>query len=309
MKKKISIVIPIKNEVENIPALISELNSTFREKEFKPYRVEFIVNDNFSSDGSRNLLSRWAANDARVRLNLFERDLGFQGSLITGMRLATGDVLAVLQGDLQDPPHLLLKMLYQWENGARVVAPIATNRKESFLDRLGRKIFYSLLVRSSDSRLSRDFQDFYMLDKSVYKEIAKSPINSSFIRAKISSNFGIDVTIPYERRKRELGSSNFRFVAKYNLAIDGLLFYGLKFNRILSLSSFIFCLIVIVAGTFLALSKIWGIFNPPPGWTTIQLTIMFFGALIVFLISILVEYLVRLYRITIENYEKVNFPN
>jgi glycosyltransferase involved in cell wall biosynthesis len=309
MKKKISLVIPIKNEVENIPALISELDTIFGRKEFKRYQVEFIVNDNFSNDGSRYLLSLWAVKDARVRLSLFERDLGFQGSLITGMRLATGDVLAVLHGDLQDPPHLLLEMLYQWENGARVIAPIVINRQENFLDRLGRKIFYSLLVRSSDSRLSRDFQDFYMLDKSVYREIAKSPINSSFIRAKISSNFGIDVTIPYERRKRELGSSNFRFVAKYNLAVDGLLLYGLRFNRILSLSSFFFCLFVIVVGAILVLSKIWGVFNPPPGWTTVQLTIMFFGALIVFLISILVEYLVRLYRITIESYEKFNFPN
>jgi glycosyltransferase involved in cell wall biosynthesis len=309
MKNTVSIVIPIKNEVENIPILIAELNQLLARNEFMLYGVEIIVNDNFSTDGSRNLLSNWAKSDSRVKLNLFERDLGFQGSLLAGMRLATGDVLAILHGDLQDPPILLLEMLSHWENGARVIAPIIKNRQESFLDRLGRKFFYSLLVRASDSTLSRNFQDFYMLDRSVYREIAKSPINNSFIRAKISANFGIDVTIPYERLKRERGSSKFKFASKYNLAFDGLLLYGTRFNRILSLSSFFLIFLSIFMGIFLVLAKISGNISPPPGWTTIELTVIFFGALIVFLISILVEYLVRIYRITVENYEKSNFPN
>ena len=152
--KKISILIPVRNEIEGLPRLRETVSQLQQKLADQNYETEIVVTDNHSVDGSAAFLEEWAnqPSDA-IRYFRFARDYGFQTSLMYGMSQAEGDALVVLQSDLQDPPELILEFVSLWESGANVVAGVATNRDESFVSFSTRRDFYWTLDKSSDNTI------------------------------------------------------------------------------------------------------------------------------------------------------------
>jgi glycosyltransferase involved in cell wall biosynthesis len=293
---KISIVIPVKNEEENIDNLKLQLSSVLNNQSLTHFEFEIIINDNFSKDRSVKLIKEWMANDPRIILNEFHRDFGFQGSLILGMRKASGDALIVLQSDLQDPPELIIKFVESWKKGSKVVAGIIRKRNEFFLKSWFRNIFYWFLNISTDIKVYANFQDFYLLDRSVYETLRNSSLEHSFLRVKIAAEYGLDELIQYERPKRLAGKTKFNFSAMYNLALDALLLYGNRLNRILSIITFCSSICSFVLCISLILGKILGINYGQVGWLS-EISIILLGLSLVFLIlSVQIEFLFRIYK-------------
>lgn len=295
-KKLVSILIPVKNEADNIEELerrvtetISKLNSAFE--------FEILINDNASVDNSVIKIKEWARRDSRVCPVFFNNDKGFQGSLLSGMRRARGEALIVLQSDLQDPPELIHDFLVAWAGGSKVVAGVISKRSEGLLNRLGRRIFYFFLDFATEGQVVKNFQDFYLLDKSVYEEISKNRISHAFLRVRISSEFGVDKSITYSRAARSRGKSKFGFSNKYQLALDAILSSGLRFTRILTLSALILTLSMFLALGILIFSKILGVDFNQRGWVSLMCVILFGFSLISTLLSFIIEYLVRILRI------------
>jgi glycosyltransferase involved in cell wall biosynthesis len=100
----ISIGIPVKNEIENIPFLIEVMSRLTSELEVSGFNVEIIVNDNASNDGSNAALRAWANADAHIKLFEYHAGVSFQASILEMMKQSIGDAFVVFQSDLQDPP-------------------------------------------------------------------------------------------------------------------------------------------------------------------------------------------------------------
>ena len=292
----ISIVIPVRNEAENILELRKRVTSILSTEYLSKYRFEIIINDNNSNDNSVELLVAWANVDNRVKVQKFRKNIGFQQSILMGMRVATGNAVIVLQSDLQDPVEFIEVFVEKWHAGAKVVAGIISSRRENIIPRTSRKIFYWLLRILSDKEVEINFQDFYLLDKVVYDDIKNLHPHNAFIRGYITSEYGIDIRIPYVRNDRMYGESKFNFAAKYSLALDAILLYGNRIPRLLSIFSIVISLIFFLTSCGLFVCKLFGVNFIARGWLSlVSISLLGFSA-IFFLLSILLEYLFRIYK-------------
>jgi glycosyltransferase involved in cell wall biosynthesis len=294
--KSLALIVPIKNEEENLADLQAAILKLSKSLYTQSVKLEVIINDNASTDNTAKIIDNWTFKNIKLKYTRFENDIGFQNSIITGFKLADSDAVVVLQGDLQDPPELILEFVDYWNKGALVVGGLIQGRQEGPLQNISRRFFYFLLSSSTDRKILRNFQDFYLLDRVVYKKISASSPPYSFIRARISTDFGVDIAIPYARRKRTKGKSKFSFTAKYDLALDALLLYGKKFGRLCSLSALTSGLIFFSISGFLLACELLGVEFQLKGWFSLILSILFGFSVILFFQGIIIEYLQRIYQ-------------
>jgi glycosyltransferase involved in cell wall biosynthesis len=292
----ISIGIPVKNEIANIPYLIEAMSELTSQLEDSGFNVEIIVNDNASDDGSKDALRAWVSEDKHVKLFEYHAGVSFQASILEMMRQSNGDAFVVFQSDLQDPPELVIEFVREWAKSGSIVAGVIKKRQEKLMTRMTRRIFYSILRRFSDGEFISGFQDFYLLPKDVYKNLCDLSQEGLFLRGHISSRFSNVKTISYVRSDRLRGTTNFNFARKYTLALDGILLFGTRFIRfvaIVSLGIFVFGVLMIL---FLIGSFVFGLRASVPGWTSVGVVLLMLLSLFGMTSSLILEYLVRIYR-------------
>lgn len=296
--RTLSLVVPTFNEEANLPRLfeaIDKLGTTLLEMNVS---LEVVIVDNFSADATWRELQIWGARTAGICVVLAQHpvNLGMQQSLLTGVRLSTGDAIAVMQSDLQDPPDVIVEMVREWNDGALFVATQIESRRGSVIPRVGAWFFYRALSLVSDSKIIPDSSDFYLIDSKFRKSILKESGSTPFLRATLSSLLSPDAVISYKRLDREGGTTNFNLRRRVNFALDALLrdLGGLVKRVILAAA-------VIGGGAFLGLATLtvfflFGYRSPVAGWlstTGIALvllsTTMTIGALSL-------ELLYRIYR-------------
>ena len=297
---KMSIVVPILNEVRSINLLRSQLAELRKVLEQLGISLEIILNDNVSTDGSTESLRHWAAENPNTFHDLFEKRLSFQQSLIRGFRSATGDCVVVFQGDLQDPWEVIVEFAKAWISGNRIVVGVANNKHSNWLQSIFRKTFYTILQAGTSKRTMVGFQDFYLLDKLVYKAIASRPNHFQFIRGAIASDYVVDATVPYLRAFRESGKSKFNFSDKYDLALDALLIHNKGFTRKLSFLAIVITilstLLLLVLGALWILRVDFGV----SGWLSTVGLLSFVLGLFSFSTAVQLEYLRRVLIILTE---------
>src|SRR5262245_61188758 len=139
-KRLISLVMPVYNEEANVERAYLALTSLF--ETLPRYDLEFVFTDNHSEDGTFDRLAALAKADQRVKVIRFNRNYGFQRSLLTAYRHASGAAAMQIDCDLQDPPEVIPKFLELWERGHDVVVGLRRRRQEHPLLTLGRQTFY-----------------------------------------------------------------------------------------------------------------------------------------------------------------------
>jgi dolichol-phosphate mannosyltransferase len=271
----VSIVVPVFNEEANLKNLFAELEDLNQKCLANGVRIRPFFSDNFSQDDSWKLIVDYCSTNPDAQAIRLSRNYGYQVSLLNAFRLIDSDALCILQSDLQDPPEILFEMIVDWKKGFRSIAGIIESRGESGFDQNLRKIFYRLINLVSDKKHPAGIQDFYLIDKSIYREISRNPLDFQFIRSSISSNFSFEKTIPYQRRPRILGNSKFNFGAKYSLALDGVLANTEKFRRKVAffIASLCFVTIFSIAGITTAFLLGWR--SPVAGWVSMVLIQLF----------------------------------
>lgn len=298
-KKSLVIGIPIRNESENIRSLIERLNPVIDEIEAMNISVKVIVNDNASSDGSGEMLMRWAESNNKVTVNHLKFPVSFQQTILRLIKSSSSDAFILLQGDLQDPPELIPKFVQLWTEGSTIVAGVITRRRELFWSRFTRKIFYYVLKYVSDGSMIIGFQDFYLIDSTVSNTLKNLSSEGLFLRGHIASRFGDVTQVQYERADRVRGSSKFNYASKYSLALDGLLLFGTRFIRLLSTLSFILFCVGALGALSILISYGFGYRVPIQGWATLGLLLMTILSLFGMTIGIVLEFLIRIYRLAV----------
>ncbi len=287
----ISVVLPVFNETTILRELTRQIVSVMDGD-----RLDFeivYVNDG-SSDGSRENLDALGAEDERIVVVHLSRNFGHQPAVQAGLEQAKGDVIIVMDSDLQDDPKAIPRFLDQWENGSDVVYAQRFNRKENAARRFLFFSFYRVLNSIADSPIPADAGNFGLMDRKVVDALLQLPERDRFFPG-LRSWAGFRQTgIPVERAARHDDHPRVSLMGLFRLAKTAIFSFSgfpLKFFYLVAAISAGVCAASV---GFVLWHKIFtGL--AIPGWASTIITASFFGALNALGISILGEYVIRIY--------------
>jgi dolichol-phosphate mannosyltransferase len=265
-------------------------------------RLEILFIDDGSTDGSDEILSGLHECDPRCRVLTFSRNFGHQRAVSAGLHYATGDVVAVMDADLQDPPETLIGMLEEWRRGADVVHAVRRRRKEGPLKRFGYWAFYRLLRRLANIDVPLDSGDFSLLDRRVAQVLKAMPERGRFVRGLRAWSGFRQTLFPYERAARRAGRTKYSLLKLIRLAFDGIFSFSQAPLQLSGLLGAALCGgSLLLAGLIVVWRETrWPILGMEPGqatgWTSLTCLILFLSGLQFLVIGIIGEYLGRVFE-------------
>jgi polyisoprenyl-phosphate glycosyltransferase len=241
----LDIVIPLYNESEVLPSLLSRLKQTFapealQRNGLKSVRYVF-VDDGSRDDSAAQILQAFSSGLPGVLLRL-SRNFGHQNAVTAGLSASSADVTAVMDADLQDPPEAILGMLGPWRQGNDVVYGVRRKRKEGFIKRACYWCYYRLLSSLSEIEVPKDSGDFGLMDARVVKELMQLPEKLRFPRGLRAWVGFRQAAYVYDRDARFAGTSKYPFKDLYKLATDGIVSLSAKPLKLVQLCTFIFAI-------------------------------------------------------------------
>jgi polyisoprenyl-phosphate glycosyltransferase len=284
---KISVVIACYKDGQAIPVLYDRLVETFQ-KLGCPYEIIF-VNDN-SPDDSEQILHEICEKDLHVIAIKHSRNFGSQAAFISGMEIATGDAVVIMDGDLQDPPELIISFFDQWQKGYQVVYGNRIKREATWLMNLAYRSFYKLFSRMSNIQIPKNAGDFSLMDRKVVEHLIAMPEKEQFIRG-LRAWLGFrQIGVDYVRPERMFGTSTNNLHKNIGWAKKGILSFSYLPLEIMSYTGFFLTIASFLA---IAFQIIYKIMYPdlPHGIPTIIVLVLFFGGVQLLAISLLGEYL------------------
>ena len=289
-----SLIIPIYNEEATIYELYRRVSSVMNRLDAA---AELVLIDDGSRDRSLPLIRELHQQDSRVCYLSLARNFGHQIAVTAGLNFARGQVIVILDADLQDPPELIPEMVEQWRQGYQVVyAQRAQRRKEGWFKRLTAYTFYRLLKNLADVDIPTDTGDFCLLDRKVVDLLNAMPERNRYLRG-LRSWVGFSQTsVKFNRDPRFAGDVKYTFSKSFGLAVNGLV----SFSKVpLRISTYVGLFAAVVALVMAILVLYWRIFvphSPVTGLATIIVAIFFLGAVQLVSIGILGEYIGRIYE-------------
>ena len=294
MTVKYSFVIPVYNEEKILPQLYRRMTDVI--EQLKGSAELILVNDG-SCDRSLQIIRELHQQDARVSYLSLARNFGHQIAVTAGLNFVQGEVIIILDADLQDPPELIPAMIEKWRQGYQVVyAQRTQRRKESWFKRFTAYLFYRLLKRLADVDIPTDTGDFCLMDRRVVDILNSMPERNRYIRG-LRAWVGFQQTsVQFEREPRFAGEVKYTFGKSLALALNGLV----SFSKVpLRLSTYVGLLAAVAAILMAILVLYWRLFvphSPLTGFTIILVAIFFLGAVQLVSIGILGEYIGRIYE-------------
>ncbi len=312
-KKTISIVCGCYNEKDNLHELYGRLIKVVKTLDF--YDYEIIVADNYSTDGSQDILRQIAAKDKRFKVILNSNNFGHIRSGYNAFLQAGGDVVIALASDLQDPPEVIIDLVRQWKAGFQVVVAVSSKSRENILMSIVRKFYYRILDNVSDSNeIIRNFTGFGLYDRKFMEALKKYHDPYPYFRGLVSEIGFRRAEVEYVKDRRKHGKTKNNFFTLYDLAMTGFVNHSKLPLRLAVFCGF--CLsavsLLIALGYFIYKLAFWDTFNL--GLAPLIIGLFFFSAVQLIFIGIIGEYIGAIYTqvkdnpLAIED-EKLNFDN
>jgi len=285
----VSVVIPIFNESTNISVLVERLTSTL--SIYHAFEVVF-VNDGSSDDSESIIISHCVRNES-IKLISLSRNFGHQLAISAGIANATGDIVFIMDGDLQDPPEIIPDFINKWREGWDVVYAVRKKRKENVFKKTAYFIFYRILKALTPFEIPLDSGDFALMDKKVVAILQKFPERNRFVRGLRSWVGFKQIGLEYERAARFSGTPKYTLGKLIKLAYDGLTsFSAIPLKLAMALG--VCCTIgAFIAVAVLIVLKLSGRIELQ-GWSSLMVVILFMSGLQFILIGILGEYIGRI---------------
>jgi nucleoside-diphosphate-sugar epimerase/glycosyltransferase involved in cell wall biosynthesis len=284
---KISPIIACYKDAEAIPIMYNRLVEVFT-KIGCNYEIIF-VNDN-SPDDTERILEEICANDLNVISIKHSRNFGSQAAFVSGMEIASGDAVVLMDGDLQDPPELIEQFFEQWQNGNQVVYGRRIKREASSFMNFSYKTFYKLFSKMSNINIPQDAGDFSLIDKKVVEHLVNLPEKEQFLRGLRAWVGFKQIGVDYLRPERMFGTSTNNLRKNIGWAKKGILSFSYLPLEIMSYTGFFLTIASFIAIAFQVYMKVR---HPdlPHGIPTIIILVLFFGGVQLLAISVLGEYL------------------
>ncbi|MBI5400232.1 glycosyltransferase family 2 protein [Candidatus Saganbacteria bacterium] len=292
VKPKLSLVIPVFNEVANLFVLYDRLGAVL-----KPLGVsyEIIFVDDGSTDNSWAFISELAKNDQQVRALSFSRNFGHMLALTAGLDAAHGEAVITLDADLQHPPELIPELVRAWQNGAEIVNSVRQDTVGAgIFKKVAADFFYWLMARLTKINLPANAADYRLLDRKVVETLKEMKERSRFLRGLISWVGYKQEHIPYQAAARFSGRTKYSFSKMLAFAVDGLASFSpfpLRLATYLGLlgsfSSFLYIIYAICVHLFTS--------QTIPGWTSVLVAVLFLGGVQLIFLGVIGEYLSRVF--------------
>jgi len=291
---KLSIVVPCFNEEACLAELHQRLGAAARQAVGSGYEL-VLINDG-SRDGSWAAMRRMAAEDPHVVAVNLSRNHGHQLALTAGLDLCRGETILIIDADLQDPPELLPAMLETMrDTGADVVYGVRRSRAgETAFKRATAHGFYRLLSRATEVDIPLDAGDFRLMSRRALDALLAMPEQARFIRGMVAWIGFKQVPFPYDRAERFAGATKYPLKKMMRFAFDALTGFS---SAPLKLASH--------AGLWLSFGSVllilyiayaWAAGRNIQGWTSLMLVVVVLGAIQMFVLALMGEYIGRLYN-------------
>lgn len=288
---KLSIVVPAYNEEETLELFVNEVNKQTEklslEKNF------YFVNDG-SVDNTLSILKKLSVNK-NIKYISFSRNFGKEAALLAGLRAADGDLITVMDADLQDPPEMLNEMYIKIQEGHDIVGTCRVSRDgEPPIRSFFAKTFYKIINKISDTEMVDGARDFRLMTRQVVDNILELEERNRFSKG-IFSWVGFDtIYLPYENHERVAGTTSWNFWGLVKYSIDGIV----NFSEVpLNLATFVgvlsFLASVVMGVFYFVRTLIWG--DPVNGFPTLVILILLLGGLQLLSLGIIGKYLAKVF--------------
>lgn len=291
---KISIIVPCYNEEAALPYFykaIEELSKKMEKVEF-----EFLFINDGSKDHTLTLLKELSYNDNRVIYISFSRNFGKEAGMYAGLEHASGDYVAIMDADMQDPPSLLLQMYQEIKTGQYdCIATRRTNRKgEPPIRSFFARYFYKIINMISNIEIVDGARDFRLMTKQMTDAIISMREYNRFSKG-ILGWVGFETKwLEYVNKERIAGETKWSFWSLFLYSIEGIVAFSTKPLAIASVVGLLFCIVAfIMVCVIVAKTLLFG--DSVSGWPSLASLICFVGGLQLFSTGILGNYLAKTY--------------
>jgi glycosyltransferase involved in cell wall biosynthesis len=289
----LSIVVPCFNEQECLATLHERLTAAAKAAAGEDYEL-VMVNDG-STDSTWSMMRELAAGDPHLVAVDLSRNHGHQLALTAGLDLARGQTILIIDADLQDPPELLSDMLATMtREGADVVYGVRTHRDgETRFKRATAHTFYRMLANATDVAIPLDAGDFRLMSRRALDALLAMPEQARFIRGMVAWIGFRQVPFPYRRDQRFAGVTKYPLSKMVRFALDALTGFSSAPLKLASHAG-----LALAAGSVLIILYIlaaWASGQSVQGWTSLMLVVVVLGAVQMFVLALMGEYIGRLY--------------
>ncbi|MBA3663137.1 MAG: glycosyltransferase family 2 protein [Bacteroidetes bacterium] len=291
MNKKISIVVPIYNSSAFMHNLLEAIDA---EKQKNLWVLELILVEDGSKDESFAKIEELAKKHPYIKGIKLSKNFGHQIAVKTGLSHCTGDYIAIIDDDLQDPPALLPYFFSYLDKGYDVAYGIRKKRKESLVKRISYNSFYRILKSMSDIYIPIDSGDFCVMTSRVVTNMLRFNEQNPFLRG-IRAWVGFkQIGVEYERAARFDGQSGYTLKKLLKIAMDGIFSFStapIRLITMLGVVGFGFATVY----SFLLIFQYFYNGIAVQGFATLAIIISFFGSLTLICLGVIGEYIVRIY--------------
>ena len=290
---RVSVAIPIYNEEEGIPELLRRTGAVLDALPGGPH--EIVLVDDGSADRSLELLEAAASGDPRLVVVSLSRNFGHQAAICAGIDTARGDVVVVMDGDLQDSPEAIPEFLRVHAEGYDVVYARRVRRKEGMLLRFCYFLFYRLMASLSSIKVPLDAGDFSLMSRRVVDALKATPERLRFVRGLRSWVGFRQIGIEVERAERHAGEPKYGPIKLLKLAFDGIFAFSMVPLRAAAVLG-AFAIAGSVLFSLYAVYKRLVLGHSPEGFTALLLAVVFLAGVQLLFLGLIGEYVGRVYE-------------
>jgi glycosyltransferase involved in cell wall biosynthesis len=258
------------------------------------YEIIF-VNDG-SPDNSREILAALAGRDPYVVVINHTRNFGSQSAFTSGMRVATGDAIVLLDGDLQDPPELIEDFYREWCKGFEVVYGVRVKREATLFLRLSYRLFYRLFRKLSYVRVPLDAGDFSLIDRRVVEALNLLPETNRFLRG-LRAWVGFRQTgVPYQRPERMFGRTTNSLIKNIGWARRAIVSFSYVPIDLIAVLAFCTVIVSLLLAIWQVTYRLLFPTATPSGLSSVIVVMLFLGGVQLLCLSIIGSYLAQIYE-------------
>lgn len=294
--KKISIIVPCYNEELAIPFFYEEITKIA--KSLEKYNFEFIFVNDGSKDKTINIVKDYAKNDKRVKYIHFSRNFGKEAAMLAGLELSSGDYVAIMDADLQDPPSLLPQMLEILEDPNSDYDTVGTRRVtrkgEPPIRSFFARMFYKIINKMSKVEMVDGARDYRLMKRKVVDSILELKEYNRYSKGLFEFVGYNTKWLEFENVKRVAGETKWSFWKLFLYAIEGIIAFTTAPLAIASIAGLLFCLISFIM-ILVIIIKTLTLGDPTTGWPSLVCIIFFVSGVQLFCLGIIGEYLSKTY--------------
>lgn len=311
--KKISVMIPCYNEVDNVEPISFAVVNVLEEA-LNKYDYEILFIDNCSTDGTREKIEKICAANKKIKAIFNVTNFGQFNSPFYGLCQTTGDCTISICCDFQDPVELIPRFVEEWEKGHKIVSGIKTSSKEPGFIYLLRTIYYKMIKNMSDVKMIEHFTGFGLYDKTFIALLKELDDPIPFLRgivAEYGAGFNM-IEIEYEQAKRRAGKTHNNFYSLYDAAMLSFTSYTKVGLRLATFLGFACSAISIIVAAIYMIMKLlnWETFSA--GMAPLTIGVFIIGGIQLFFIGLIGEYILNIntrviHRPIVVEEKRINF--